>query len=181
MNTQNQSIQYPKVKLKNHPEWITEQITDETIKWCKYFGEFLAKSIEIDLKKYDELKCKTIGDYLLAESNSKNVTIGPLTSSQLRKFFGAIKRIHIFGEYSSSNYHQLLRLKPLLAYAVGRDMKEDSYEKKKIIRPSSKIIDFYEEISSAIDIMKGQDKNAFNNFVQIVEAIVAYHKAAGGK
>jgi len=150
MNTQNQSIQYPKVKLKDHPEWITNQITDETIQWCESFGKYLA--------------CETHKDKF-----PKN----GLTSSQLRRFFGALKRIAIYG-YSKEEYVKLLRLKPMLAYAVGRDKDEKGYNK-------TRISNFYEEISTAIDLMKDKGEKEFKNFIQIVEAIVAYHKAAGGK
>ena len=55
-------------------------------------------------------------------------------------------------------------LKPKLAYAVGR------------ADGKNKIVDFYKVISEAMSHVK--DEAQFRNFVQIFEAIVAYHKAA---
>jgi len=62
-------------------------------------------------------------------------------------------------------------LKAQLAYANGRD--------KKLGKNQTKIDVFYNELSSAIDYI--QNEKHFRNFVNIVEAIVAYHKAAGGE
>ena len=55
-------------------------------------------------------------------------------------------------------------LKPKLAYAVGRADR------------NSKIKDFYLTISNLMDLVK--DEKTFKNFIQVFEAIVAYHKAA---
>ena len=65
-------------------------------------------------------------------------------------------------------------LKPKLAYAKGRA----NINKKR--NQINKIDDFYTIIVAAIDlVLKSADKkNAFDNFTQIFEAIVAYHKAA---
>jgi CRISPR type III-A-associated protein Csm2 len=151
MSTQvKQKCEYPQVKLENKPEWITESINDETIQWCENFGKYLAGKL-----------------------HQNKFEIKPLTSTQLRRFFGALKRLSIYG-YSSQKYHELLRLKPMLAYAVGRDKDDRKFNK-------TGIFIFYEEITSAIDLMKGKGEKEFKNFVHIVEAIVAYHKAAGGE
>jgi len=63
-------------------------------------------------------------------------------------------------------------LKVQLAYANGRDKKEGGTNKTKICY-------FYEKLSSAIDFI--DTKEHFKNFVNVVEAIVAFHKAAGGE
>ena len=90
-----------------------------------------------------------------------------LTTNQLRKFFGEVKRLQMQGFDKSS----LLMLKPKLAYAVGRANKDNNQNS-----PQPKINDFYRVISDAID--KVQDENNFKNFIQIFEAIVAYHKVS---
>jgi CRISPR type III-A-associated protein Csm2 len=151
MNTQMKTkCEYPEINLKNKPEWITQGIEEETIQWCESFGKYLAGRLhQNDLPKK------------------------PLTSTQLRRFFGALKRISIYG-YSSQKYLELLRLKPMLAYAVGRDKDDRGFNKTRISK-------FYEEVSSAIDIMKGKGEKEFKNFIHILEAIVAYHKEAGGE
>ena len=80
---------YPEQNLKT--EWIYDGITPDAVEWTKSFGEFLTK-------KQNEIK--------------------PLTTGQLRKFFGEIKRI----ESNVEKYrNDIAMLKPLLAYAVGRD------------------------------------------------------------
>lgn len=88
-----------------------------------------------------------------------------MSTSQIRRFYGALKRIQADFENLKG---EILLLEPKLAYAMGRD------EKK------SKIDEFYKELSPLIRDIK-EDEKKFKNFVSIVEAIVAYHKAQGGK
>lgn len=87
-----------------------------------------------------------------------------MTTSQIRKFFGAIKRIQADFENLKG---EIILLEPKLAYAVGRDLKK------------SKIDEFYKEISPLIREIN-EDEAKFKNFVSIIEAIVAYHKVQGG-
>ena len=95
----------------------------------------------------------------------------PLTTTQLRRFFGEVKRQQLNG-YDET---QFVMLKPKLAYAVGR-AKKDS-------RKNFKIEDFNFVIANAIDcVEESPDKEkAFRNFIYAFEAIVAYHKKYGGK
>lgn len=88
-----------------------------------------------------------------------------MSTSQIRRFFGALKRIQADFDNLKG---EILLLEPKLAYAVGRDQN------------NSKIDEFFREISPLIrDI--NEDEKKFKNFVSIVEAIVAYHKVQGGK
>jgi CRISPR type III-A-associated protein Csm2 len=80
-------------------------------------------------------------------------------TSQLRKFFGAVKKIQADFENSKG---EIVLLNPKLAYAVGRNR-------------SSKIKELYQLLSPLIDDIK-EDKKKFKNFVNVFEAIVAYHK-----
>ncbi len=118
------------------------EITKETVEFAERFGDYLAK---------DEGK-----------EGPK-----PLTTSQLRKFFGEVKRQQLTG-YDPTNF---VMLKPKLAYAVGR---------AKQTRGSYKIEDFYYVLADAIDkVEQSPDKQkAFKNFITAFEAIVAYHKAS---
>lgn len=94
-----------------------------------------------------------------------NETVNPVTTSQIRKFFGAIKRIQAdFNGLSD----EILLLSPKLAYAVGRD------------QGKTKLNEFYELLSPLIENIQ-EDRIRFQNFVNVFEAIVAYHKAAGGE
>jgi len=80
-------------------------------------------------------------------------------TSQLRKFFGAVKKIQADFDNSKGD---IVLLNPKLAYAVGRNQK-------------SKIKDLYGVLSPLIEKI-GEDKKKFKNFVNVFEAIVAYHK-----
>lgn len=130
--------------VNNSSQWIksSKGITKNVIEWAENFGKELA-----------------------GDSNNQR-KIGKLTTSQLRKFFGQLKRIQAAG-FDKNNKSELYMLKAQLAYAKGRDNKK------------TKIEYFAEILSSAIDHI--EDKEHFKNFVNIVEAIVAFHKANGGE
>lgn len=93
-----------------------------------------------------------------------------LTTSQIRNVFGEMRRIQMKG-YEEEKTSFLL-LKPKLAYAVKR-------HKKKGIQL------FYEVFSIAYDAVDTNNNNLgkihFNNFMNLMEAIIAYHKYHGGK
>lgn len=140
-----------------NPAWIRSGtgLTWEPIKWAQEFGQFLAK--------HDR------------EARQKE-----LSTSQIRRFFGLIKRLQAKG-YDTNSRTDLLMLLPQLAYAVGRDKKRV----KGGFKDGSKIHYFYNEMGRAIDAIASDDiKNEqiyFKNFVNLVEAIVAYHRFAGGE
>lgn len=140
-------MKYPENHLQK--EWIQQQITDESVDWSKSFGEYL--------------------------QSDKNRT-KPLTTSQIRKFFGELKRIQADPD---RNKEDIPLLKAKLAYAVGRDKKNDrgrSFNK-------TKIGEFYEELEKGIDyIRKDENRNGdLIRFVKLIESIVAYHKFYGGE
>lgn len=93
-----------------------------------------------------------------------------LTTSQIRTVFGELKRIQLNG-YKSEKTSFLL-LKPKLAYAVKR-------HKKKGIEL------FYRLFSDAYDAVDSNNdeigKKQFENLMDLMEAILAYHKFHGGK
>ena len=138
-------MEYPTKKID--PKWITEEnaIDESVVKWLESFGKFLAVSGRDDPKA--------------------------LSASQIRKFFGEVKKIQADFERKKG---EVVLLVPKLAYAVGRDY--NSYDK----RANSKIEEFYEQIKIGINAV-GNDKSKFFNLVKIVEAIVAYHRFYGGK
>ncbi len=127
-------------------EEIQDKVTDVTVQFAEKFGKYLA------LDDFD------------AE---------PLTTSQLRKFFGEVKRQQMMGY----NETEFTMLKPKLAYAVGR-AKQNGRKNK-----AQKIEDFFNVITDAIDkALSSPDRTkAFKNFITAFEAIVAYHKAAEKK
>jgi len=107
---------------------------------------------------------KAWGKYFANDSGGKKVS-----TSQLRKFFGEIKRIQADFENGKMD---LILLDPKIAYAVGRAKKEAG-------RNPVKIEDFYNQISPLISLIE-HDQKKFKRFVQLCEAIVAYHKQFGG-
>lgn len=127
-------------------EEIQNKVTDVTVQFAERFGKYLA-----------------VDDY-----DSE-----PLTTSQLRKFFGEVKRQQMIGY----NETEFTMLKPKLAYAVGR-AKQNGRKNK-----TQKIEDFFTVITDAIDkVLNSADRaKAFKNFITAFEAIVAYHKAAEKK
>ncbi|MEE0912914.1 MAG: type III-A CRISPR-associated protein Csm2 [Paludibacteraceae bacterium] len=124
---------------------ITEKVTNVTVDFAKRFGTHLGTS--------------DIG-------NTGKPINNQMTTSQLRKFFGEVKRQQMKG-YDETDF---ILLKPKLAYAVGRANGKNP-----------KIKDFYDVISKAIDCVKAssqeESKKRFKNFIKVFEAIVAYHKA----
>ncbi|MEA5461604.1 type III-A CRISPR-associated protein Csm2 [Arcicella sp. LKC2W] len=108
---------------------------------------------------------KEWGEYLAKEEGFAKDKVGKLSTSQIRKFFGSIKRIQASFEKAKG---EILLLEPKLAYAMGRD------------KGKSKIKDLFSLLSPMIQEIK-EDKAKFQNFVNVLEAIVAYHKAAGGE
>lgn len=122
-------------------EWITTEISPESVNWASVFGTELSKN------KVDR--------------SGKEIKDTKLTTSQLRKFFGEVKRQQAIG-YNSTDF---ILLKPKLAYAVGRTKKNNTC-----------LHDFYKVMANAIDTV--QNEKQFKNFIKLFEAIVAYHKAA---
>lgn len=127
---------------KMNPEWITINFNEEAVDWTNKFAEYLAKDTKLE-KGFAKA----------------------LTTSQLRKFFGQLRRIQ-------ADYEKLQKeiplLKPKLAYAVGRAEKDN------------KINDFYLQIEGGLSLIKG-NKESFDRFISLTESIVAYHKFHGGK
>lgn len=100
-----------------------------------------------------------------AEAAGKFMAKNGLTNSKIRSIYGEIKRIQmgIFEKEKSSFY----LLKPKVAYALGRD------EKNEGLKLFKKIFDqCYPSVTN---------QKSYQNFCGFIEAILAYHKAYGGK
>ena len=144
--------------LKEHPinaDWFRRGISTESVDYADKFAQHLVK----------EEKIPGTGTFVIL----------PLTTSQLRKFFGAVKNLQMnisINGYSESDF---IMLKPKLAYAVGRVRQKNQKCKER------RIEDFAEVISSSIDITVNSinKDEAFKNFISFFEAIVAYHKRYG--
>lgn len=105
---------------------------------------------------------------LVEIANEKGKEFSKIETNQIRNFFAAVvsikNKVELMKEFDYSIIEtDLLLLKPKLAYAAGRN---------KNVRPFK---DFIDEV---IDAMKGttNQKKAVNNFLNLMEGVVAYHK-----
>lgn len=89
----------------------------------------------------------------------------PLSRSKIRTIYGEIKRIQMKKFANERPAFHLL--KPKVAYAVGRD-------------PYNKGLQLFQDI---FDKSAGfvKEESHYMNFCNLFEAILAYHRAAGGK
>jgi len=99
-----------------------------------------------------------------------------LSTSQIRTVFGEVRRIEMSwapGETNATTAtSDLLLLKPKLAYQAARDA-----EKNRRTTPVQALANI---LTPGIDRI-GTDRDRFQRFVDFFEAVLAYHKAAGGK
>ncbi len=105
------------------------------------------------------------GEILVKEADRLGLEMknGDLSTSQIRNIYSAVKKMQMKGKLDS---HQLLMLKPKLAYTAKRADKRGAYLLKDVL-------------TQAIDLV-GNDSDKFNRFVDFFEAILAYHKFYGG-
>jgi CRISPR-associated protein Csm2 len=99
-----------------------------------------------------------------------------LTTSQVRGFFGAVRQIEAEvgsgeKELGDSTHRKLVLLKPKLAYQAQREIDN---------RKGEGVLRLKEVLAPAIELV-GRDATRFRRFVEFFEAILAYHKAAGGR
>lgn len=105
-----------------------------------------------------------------AEQFGKAVERGGLSTSQVRNIFSAVKKMEQ-REFSPKVVEQLVLLKPKMAYAAARHDKAGLTALKEVL-------------SDAIDVVATsteKQKEHFKHFVNFFEAILAYHREAGGK
>lgn len=115
---------------------------------------------------------KSLSDYSVRELVQHAEKFGPalrqqrLETNQIRKFLDAINQLK--AQLISSSFEaieaEVVLLKPKLAYAATR---------QNAVEPLQRVM------SAAID--KTHNADDFKRLVQLIESIIAYHKAAGGK
>lgn len=109
-----------------------------------------------------------------AEEFGSHLARNSFSTSQIRNVFGEIKRIQMsgFGE----NKTDFLLLRPKMAYAAKRATSKERY--------ATGAGDFESVMKKAhLAVASGtsDDEKRFENFCDFVEAVLAYHKAAGGR
>ena len=133
------------------------------------FDENIVKKI---IQSLDDLK-NGLQEYNIRNLVEDAEQFGPylrkqrLETNQIRKFLDAINRLKAdlaeTGDFSKIETEVVL-LKPKLAYAAAR---------QRAAKPLSEVM------SKAINIV--HSKEDFERLVQLIESIIAYHKAEGGK
>ncbi len=141
-------------------KWITDKIDTEGIDFAESLGFYL-----VDKRNIETYLRDTPGD-------------NALTNSQIRNVFGEVKRIELKlkGKQSEENWERekvnFALLRPKLAYAQARVTA--SYKAR-----NSRIKTFKEVLEKAHQFVG--NSSHFKNFSAFLEAILAYHKAYGGK
>lgn len=109
-----------------------------------------------------------------AEPFARALVSGGLKSSQLRNIFGEARKIQAKWRPDSESYrNDLILLKPKLAYQAARFR----------TRQSDPLTPLTSVLSDAIDLAiqdRAKERDRFQNFMNLFEAVVAYHKASGG-
>ena len=103
---------------------------------------------------------------VFAEQKGKELKDGGLTNAKIRSIYGEIKRIQGSKNFEKSKSSFYL-LKPKVAYAAGRE-------------PGNRGLKLFKQIFDESYKYVNDDKT-YNNFCNLMEAILAYHRANGGK
>lgn len=108
-----------------------------------------------------------------AEKFGKYLADQRFTNSQIRNIFGEIKRLQM-KKWDKTVESSLLLLKPKLAYSAKRQMGRQA---------ENAAIELKDFLCKGIDIVIDSEdqQDSFEHFANIFEAILAYHKAHGGK
>ena len=99
-----------------------------------------------------------------AEKVGKYLADAKLTTSKIRNVYGEVKRIQMGGFEREKASFYLLR--PKVAYALGRDKNSSGLKLFKMV---------FDKSASFV-----KDQHTYLNFCNLMEAILAYHKAYGG-
>jgi len=110
-------------------------------------------------------QAKQLGQYLADQG---------LKTNQIRKFLDAVNRLKVKlsqdeQEKFTTIKDEVVLLKPKLAYAAARQQTRH----KSPVQPLADVI--------AVAIDHVDDTPDFDRLVQLIESIIAYHKAAGGR
>ncbi|MBW1736349.1 MAG: type III-A CRISPR-associated protein Csm2 [Deltaproteobacteria bacterium] len=145
---------------------------------CKYQKEVEAIIVKGDAKILVETAQQIAVDMNPKNKWGKVTESASVSTSQIRNIYGTSKKIEMAVDEKNSlqMYNRLLLLKPKMAYANGRFNKKVGANKYKI--PGFKVL--IDCLSYAIDKVDG-DFARMQHFFNFFEAILAYHRAEGGR
>lgn len=138
----------------------------------------MARISQADLKdvitKSDPSSTKLLVDH--AEDLGSRLKNANLTTSQIRALFGEVRQIQAqlsIGEQERARaLRKLILLKPKMAYRARRERGRGVEELTSVLDPAIDLV-----VSGSDQEVQEQN---FQRFVDFFEAILAYHKAAGG-
>lgn len=132
---------------------IRSGLTNGAIEEIRKFGHYIGK----DLKDKDQV-----------------------STSQIRQSFSKMKTIEAKGINSPDQWLEFMMLKPYLAYAAGRHRKEGLTKLNEcLVWAIDEVLDI-EKSQDEKEAIENEKKRRFKNFCKLFEAILAYHRAAGG-
>lgn len=111
-----------------------------------------------------------------AEDLGRHLASKRLTTSQIRNIYGEVKRIEekskLASHFGGEQLQDFLLLRPKIAYAAQR--------------AGTRGVDDFKEVMDAMHVAvmsvdESERGKAFKRFSNMFEAILAYHKAAGGR
>ncbi|HPE34641.1 MAG TPA: type III-A CRISPR-associated protein Csm2 [Bacteroidales bacterium] len=160
-----QDLRNGKPSIQFDPLWIKDRITQKTIDWSEDIG-FLICDKQVFNKNGRDF-----------EKNGGN----SVTTSQIRNFFGEVKRIQMKLSGNEDNWQEVnssfLLLKPKLNYMAARVLSKNSSSRIALLK------DQFEYMLAAIQVGPdySQTVKEFIRFAELFEAILAFHKSYGGK
>ncbi|MCX8064711.1 MAG: type III-A CRISPR-associated protein Csm2 [Candidatus Hydrogenedentes bacterium] len=125
-------------------------------------NNFLAKMVQNEIDETFIETAKRFGKFLVEKK---------LNTTQIRKIFGQVKKIEPL-EDPKKFLPQLLMLLPIMDYTVDRNRQVEPL--RDVLEPAIKMVN---EAKNNPD----EVKKRFRLFCRGFEAIIAYHRAAGGK
>ena len=126
----------------------------------EFKNEWIAQKLDSACIAYAE----KLGQYLVENK---------FTTSQIRNVYGEIKRIQMKG--FQQNKTPFLLLLPKMAYSAKRAKDKDRSEGASIFESVMK------KAHMAVEPDKDDSMRRFQNFCDFAEAVLAYHKANGGR
>ena len=144
---------------------------------CPYKAEIESIIIQGNAMTLVDTAKKIAKTLIIRKDRDKVDESSSVSTSQIRNIYGSSKKIQMALNESNIQqmYSKLVLLKPKMAYANGRFNKKTKSGDK---IPGFRILT--DCLQYAIDNVKG-DFNRMQNFFDFFEAILAYHKAEGGK
>jgi CRISPR-associated protein Csm2 len=143
---------------------------------CAYQSEIESIIVHGDAKTLVETAKKIAREMVVKKDNGKLNETNSVSTSQVRNIYGTSKKIEMVLDEKNTEelYNKLVLLKPKMAYVNGR-VNKDSKKVK-----SRGLVTLVKCLTYAIDQINA-DYGRMQNFFHFFEAILAYHKAEGGK